>query len=251
MTSMHTVTAVIPTLDEAANLPHVLPHLPDLVTEVLIVDGHSTDDTVAVARRLRPDVRIVEQTGKGKGNALASGFAASTGDIIVMLDADGSTDPREIPRFVEALEAGADLVKGSRYMPEGGSEDLTHLRNLGNAALTHMVDGLFHVDYTDLCYGYMAFWRRCLPDLRVDCDGFEVETLITVRAAHAKLHVIEVPSVELPRVEGESHLHPVHDGTRVLHTILRERLSFHHARGEVPVWAAVAGTLVADPAPAR
>ena len=81
------------------------------------MDGHSKDDTVAVARGLRPDVRVVIQTHRGKGNALACGFAMCTGDIIVMLDADGSTDPREIPAFVSALIDGADFAKGSRYMP--------------------------------------------------------------------------------------------------------------------------------------
>jgi GT2 family glycosyltransferase len=102
-----TVSVIIPALNEARNLPHVLGRLPEGIDEVILVDGRSTDDTVAVARRLRPDVRVVEQTRKGKGNALACGFDAATGDIIVMIDADGSTDPAEIPRFVDALVAGA------------------------------------------------------------------------------------------------------------------------------------------------
>src|SRR5579871_2108700 len=89
------VSVVIPALNEAANLPHVLTRIPTFVDEVVLVDGRSIDDTVEVARRLRPDIRVVVQDGHGKGNALACGFAAATGDIIVMLDADGSTDPDE------------------------------------------------------------------------------------------------------------------------------------------------------------
>src|SRR5437868_14684742 len=105
------VSVVIPTLNEAENLPHVLPRIPDWVDEVLLVDGHSTDRTVEVARELRPDIRIMMQEGRGKGAALRTGFTAASGDLIVMLDADGSTDPAEIPAFVGALLAGADLAK--------------------------------------------------------------------------------------------------------------------------------------------
>lgn len=91
---------------------------------MVIVDGHSTDDTVAVALRHRPDATIVMQDRKGKGNALACGFKAATGDITVMLDADGSTDPAEIPRFVAALTNGFDFAKGTRFVTGGGSDDI-------------------------------------------------------------------------------------------------------------------------------
>ena len=242
-----TISAVIPTLNEAANLPHVLTALPDCVDELIIVDGNSVDDTIAVAQAIRPDVRIVLQDARGKGNALKCGFAAATGDIIVMLDADGSTDPAEIPGFVNALIEGADFAKGSRYMTGGGSEDLTLLRRLGNTFLTGTVNALFRVDYTDLCYGFMAFWRRCLPQLNVDCTGFEVETLLTLRAARADFAVAEVPSVERDRIHGESNLRPVRDGLRIMRTILRERFSRDRSAANAPAWAAVAGELAPLP----
>lgn len=237
------ITAVIPAMNEAQNLPHVLKRLPDMIDELILVDGHSVDDTIAVARALRPDVRVVTQTHRGKGNALACGFAVATGDIIVMLDADGSTDPAEIPAFVAELLEGADFAKGSRYMLGGGSEDLTATRRLGNAFLTRTVNALFNVDYTDLCYGYMAFWRRCLPQLTIDCTGFEVETLLTLRAARAELKIAEVPSVERNRIHGESNLRPVHDGLRVMRTILRERFKRDRTAAHAPAWAAITGEL--------
>src|SRR5580658_7518969 len=146
------VTVVIPTLNEARNLPHVLPSLPAGLHEVIVVDGHSVDDTVATARTLRPDVRVVMQNRKGKGNALACGFAAATGDIIAMVDADGSADPGEVPRFVEAVLAGADFAKGSRFIKGGGSSDLTRLRALGNRLLTGFFNACYGRKYTDLCY---------------------------------------------------------------------------------------------------
>jgi glycosyltransferase involved in cell wall biosynthesis len=218
------ISVVIPALNEAKNLPYVFAELPADIYEIVLVDGSSTDGTTEVARELFPAVRIVGQTRRGKGNALSCGFAACRGEIIVMLDADGSADPTEIPRFVEALVRGADFAKGSRFLDGGGSADITTIRRLGNACLGRLVNVLFGTRYTDLCYGYNAFWTRCLPDLSVDCDGFEVETLINIRAARAGLVVSEVPSYEQSRIYGESNLHAVRDGLRVLRTIMRERL---------------------------
>jgi glycosyltransferase involved in cell wall biosynthesis len=219
------VSVVIPTLNEEQNLPHVFARLPPALHELIVVDGHSTDRTVAVAQRLRPDARIVMQTGRGKGNALAAGFAMCTGDVVVTLDADGSTDAAEIPRFVAALCNGADFVKGSRFAQGGASSDITRIRKLGNRVLSATVNGLYGTSYTDLCYGYNAFWTRCLPYMHVDCDGFEVETLINVRIAKAGLVVHEVPSYEHNRIHGASNLSALRDGRRVLRTIACERVS--------------------------
>ncbi|GIF10062.1 glycosyltransferase family 2 protein [Actinoplanes teichomyceticus] len=229
------VSVVVPALNEAQNLPHVFARLPR-VDEVILVDGGSTDDTVAVARRLRPDIRVVTQNRRGKGNALACGFAACTGDIIVMIDADGSTDPGEIPSFVEALRAGADFAKGSRFQPGGGSADITRLRRAGNKALSVLVNVLFGTSYSDLCYGYNAFWACHLDVFGLDStspapegadgrlwgDGFEIETLLNLRAARARLAIEEVPSFEHNRIHGVSNLNALTDGIRVLRTIARE-----------------------------
>jgi glycosyltransferase involved in cell wall biosynthesis len=227
---------VIPTLNEERNLPHVFAKLPDGLDEVIVVDGGSRDRTVAVARELRPDVVIVQQTRTGKGNALACGFAACTSDIIVMIDADGSTDPAEIPSFVAELIAGADFVKGSRFDKGGHSHDITPLRKLGNDGLNLVVNVLFGTRFTDLCYGYNAFWRRVVPTLALPDptlprpsdgsklwgDGFEIETMINIRAAADGMKVGEVGSVEHARIHGQSNLNTFRDGFRVLRTIFSE-----------------------------
>jgi hypothetical protein len=139
-----------------------------------------------------------------------------------MLDADGSAEPSEIPRFVEALEAGADFAKGSRFLEGGGSTDITRLRSLGNAVLSGTANMLHGTHFTDLCYGYNAFWARCLPFISLDVPGFEVETLINLRIAAAGMKITEVPSYEADRISGASNLNTFRDGFRVLGTILSE-----------------------------
>ena len=217
-----TISVVIPTHNEAPNLCHVLPYMPAAVSEVILVDGHSVDNTIAEAQRLLPSIKIIKQVGKGKGDALRTGFAACTSDIIVTLDADGSADPAEIPHFVRVLLQGNDFAKGSRFLKGGGSNDITLLRRWGNATLSILVNLLFGTKFSDLCYGYNAFWKYCLDHVVVDCDGFEVETAINLRMHRAKLKMIEVPSFEHARIHGQSNLRTLRDGWRVLQTILRE-----------------------------
>jgi glycosyltransferase involved in cell wall biosynthesis len=248
------VSVVIPAKNEARNLPYVFALIPRTVHEVILVDGHSVDDTAAVARSLWPDVRIVEQNRTGKGNALACGFAAATGDIIAMVDADGSADPGEIPAFVRALLNGADFAKGTRCGPGGGSADLTRVRRAGNLAFSALFNVFYGTRYSDLCYGYNAFWRRLVPVLDLDSttpapedgqgklwgDGFEIETLIHIRVAQSGLKVTEVPSFEGSRIHGLSNLNTFGDGLRVLRTILKERrhsrLPDIAARVPEPAW---------------
>jgi glycosyltransferase involved in cell wall biosynthesis len=238
------VTVVIPTLNEARNLPHVFAKLPQGLHEVIVVDGNSVDDTVATARRLRPDVRVITQNRSGKGNALACGFAAATGDVVAMVDADGSADPAEIPQFVQALLDGADFAKGTRFAHGGGSCDITHLRRLGNWVLSTLVNVLCRTKYSDLCYGYNVFWRHHVPVFGLDVqqdipvgsgtrlwgDGFEVETLINIRIAQAGLKVKEVASYEHSRIHGVSNLNAVSDGWRVLRTIIAERYYYRQRK---------------------
>jgi glycosyltransferase involved in cell wall biosynthesis len=230
------ISVVIPARNEARNLEVILPELPP-VHQVILVDGSSVDDTIATALRVMPNIEIIRQTRTGKGNALACGFAAVTGDIVVMFDADGSADPAEIPHFVAALVAGADVAKGSRFCSGGGSEDITPFRRAGNYGLNTLTNILLGTRFTDLCYGYNAFWAHVLPRLDLPDttlplhadgkmhwgDGFEIETVLNCRFAIGGMRIVEVPSVERLRIHGESNLRAVHDGFRVLKTIWAER----------------------------
>ena len=227
------ITLLIFALNEAENLPYVIPGIPPIVDEIWLVDGHSTDGTIAVAKTLRPDIHVVYQDGEGKGDAIRCGIKCATGDIIVTIDADGSMDPNEIPRFVEPLLDGYHFVKGSRFFGGAGTADMPTHRVFGNKVFTLIVNLLFGGRFTDLCYGYNAFRREAVQKFEIASDGFEIETELNIKALKAGLRVKEVPSCEAARLNGKGHLRSMPDGWRILKTILKERFSRNGCRAVV------------------
>jgi glycosyltransferase involved in cell wall biosynthesis len=219
------ITALICTLNEEQNLPHVLPRIPVWVSEVLVVDGHSTDQTVAVARQIRPDIRILKQPGQGKGDALRYGIELASGDIIVTLDADGSTDPVDLPGFINPLLNGYEFAKGSRFRQELPHNKPWH-RLLGNWLIVLTFNILFLKKYTDLCAGYYSFWKKAIGRVALKTnDGFEDEPLINTRVAKAGLRVIEVGYVDRGRIKGKTNAPSWRQGYKSIKTIIRERFS--------------------------
>jgi glycosyltransferase involved in cell wall biosynthesis len=216
------VSVILPALNEAEGLRAILPRVPDSVSELIVVNGPSTDGTEEVVRELRPDAILLRQLGRGKGNALKHGLAVASGDIIVTMDADGSMNPEDIPLFVAELRRGADFVKGSRSLPGAGSADFTLVRRVGNDALTRFANTLFGAQYTDITYGYNAYWRSTIRHLGWLAEGFEFEIQAAVRAVTVGMRTAEVAAHESARIGGASKLNPLRDGMAIVRILLAE-----------------------------
>lgn len=261
------VSAVIPARNEAANIPWVIRRLPSFVAEVIVVDGSTDDETAVAALSCGPHVRVIRQAPAGKGAALTAGLAAAGGEVAVILDADGSMDPAEVPSLIAALLGGADVAKGSRTIAGAGSADLSWLRRRGNAVLTATANRLYRRRWSDLCYGYAALWTDLLPALDLERTavrapgaglagralrrvrrgvdyghGFEIEAILLARCARLGLRIAEVPSYEHPRRSGHSQLVTFRDGARVLTALLAE------SRYRAPAAPAVSRTYPIVPA---
>lgn len=218
------ITVLICTLNEEATIADVLSRVPVWVDEILLIDGHSSDSTVEKAYQARPEIRIVYQPGRGKGNALKCGVQQATGDIIVTLDADGQTDPGEMSKFVEPLLTGYDWAKGSR-LAYGRPPKMPWHRWLGNKVLAITSNILHDTRYTDICSGYNGFWKQAFQRLDLDYDGFEMEQQMLVKIKKAGLKVIEVACYDAGRIGGVTKTRDVKQGFVDWVTIIRER--FH------------------------
>lgn len=218
------ISIVIPTLNEAENIKEVFPNIPEFVDEIVVVDGNSIDGTREEILKFRNDVQIVVKKPSGKGAAMKNGFEKATGDLIVIMDADGSHNPGEIKALLEPILDGYDVANGSRLLPGGGSDDFTPFRRLGNKIFVTMVNSMYGSNYTDLCYGYRAFKKEALEKIQCCSNGFEIETEQSILMKKAGLKVKEVPSFESRRKNGNSNLRAFRDGYRILKVIVKEYL---------------------------
>jgi glycosyltransferase involved in cell wall biosynthesis len=218
------ISVIVCARNEADNLPHVLPKIPDWIDEVILIDGHSSDSTIETAKKICPQVRILNQPGQGKGNAIKYGVNHAVGDIIVTLDADGQTNPADISRFIEPVARGYDLAKGTRFA-RGRPVHMPFYRWLGNQVLVMTSNILFKTQYTDICSGFNAFWKQSFLRLELVNDGFELEQEMNVKAWKKGLKVIEVNHEDCRRLGSSSKVSSIKQGFKDLWTIIKER--FH------------------------
>ena len=216
------ISVVIPTLNEDKNIGRVIPRVKTALKgkkyEIIVVDGHSTDKTVQIAKEMGAKIIYDEM---GKGSALAKGLTKSNGNIIVAMDADLSTDPKELGMLIHGIKLGYDVCMGSRFMAGGSSEDISLIRRLGNRFFVSLVNALFRSNYSDMCYGYRSFNRNAVNKLNLKEPGFGIETEISIKSQKRGLKVLEVPSVEKKRVAGEAKLMTFRDGYVILRAIIR------------------------------
>jgi glycosyltransferase involved in cell wall biosynthesis len=216
------ISVVIPALNEEKNIAIVLGNMPSFVDEVVVVDGYSKDRTSQIALELGAKV-IFDRIGKG--SALRNGLEEARGDIIITMDADCSHGEEEMIRLVEAIRSGYDVCMASRFIEGGGTEDMTLVRKIGNRLFVTLVNLIWGTRYSDLCYGYRSFRKDCIGLLDLKCNDFGIETEISIKTAKKKLKVIEVPSFEKGRKEGEGKLKTFRDGFHILRRIVIEALS--------------------------
>jgi glycosyltransferase involved in cell wall biosynthesis len=218
------VSLIVPTHNEARGLRRLLPAIPSVVDEIIIVDWASTDDSRDVIEYIRPDAIVVEQEGRGKGAAIKQGLALAKGHILVTCDGDGSMDPLDMLDALNMLIGdNFDFVKGSRCKPGGGSSDFTKWRNFGNNVLTWCANQIADMNWTDITYGFNAYHRRVMPVTEGLADGFAFEIQLAARLSRSDFKIGEFTSWESPRVGGESKLNSIRDGLRILRVLIHER----------------------------
>jgi glycosyltransferase involved in cell wall biosynthesis len=222
--AINRIVAVIPAKNEASSVGSIVNRVSRYVSQVTVIDGNSTDNTFTNAKTA--GAQVILQKESGKGSALRQAFMEVQGDLVVIMDADGSMRPKEIPRFMKIFEGNPeiDIVKGSRFLGDGYSEDISILRRIGNMFFVLLVNLFWSTKYTDLCYGFGAFKASAMEKLvpLLESKNFEIETEIAIKAKRLGLKVLEVPSVELRREHGKSNLNTIRDGTQILLRILKE-----------------------------
>jgi len=222
------ISLVIPTLNESKNIKEIFPKIPDFIDEIIVVDGNSIDGTREEIFKFNKNAKIIVEKPIGKGAALDTGFRNASGDLIIMMDADGSHDPDEIRALLDPVLDGFDVSTASRMLPGAGSDDITAFRRFGNRVFVSMVNSMFGANYTDICYGYRAFKKEALEKINCCSIGFEIETEQCIRMRKKGLRVKEVPSFEGNRKNGNSNLNSIKDGWRIFKIILKEYFNEIH-----------------------
>ncbi len=216
------ISVVIPTLNEEGNIANVISGIGKVLRnykyEIIVVDGHSKDKTVMIAKRL--GARVIYDN-LGKGSALVRGLNKAGGDVLISMDADMSNEPKELIALITNIEKGYDMCAGSRFMKGGGSEDIPFIRKIGNKFFVHLVNAIFRAQFTDMCYGYRSFSRTAFGKLRLKEKGFGIETEINIQAVKAGLKIKEIPSFEKKRESGQGKLRTFRDGYVIFRTIVK------------------------------
>jgi dolichol-phosphate mannosyltransferase len=200
------ITLIVPAKNEGATIEDVLKSCRPLVDDIMVVDGHSTDNTREIA--LKMEARVVTDDGKGKGDGVRVGIQEASGDIVVFIDADGSHDPKDIPRLVRPIQEGrADLVIGSRMT--GGSDELhgdinRFIRMTGSHIILLLINYRWNIRLTDVQNGFRAINTQVARKLNLKENSHSIEQEMVMKCAKQGYRLAEVPSHEYERRHGKS-----------------------------------------------
>lgn len=216
------VSIVAVCLNEAKSILRILDNIPeDLVDEILVIDGHSTDGTFELVKNAGYD--IILQEGKGRGNAFKTGFKNVSGDLVVMLSTDGNERPGDIKKLIDKANEGYDMVIATRF-GFGRSEDVTPIRNIGNYLFTELCNLVSGLNATDSMNGFRILTKEAIKKMNIESNRFDIEGEITIKAGKLKLKVAEIPTIEDERDHSDSKLRTFKDGGIILKRIIKEAL---------------------------
>lgn len=217
---MNKVSVIIPTLNEADSITEVLDQIPkEVVDEIIVVDGHSEDGTVDLVREL--GYKVIYQEGKGYGAAFSTGVRYAQGDILILMDGDGSPNPKDIPSLLKKINEGYDIVLGSRYLSKAGSEDDTVIRYIGNKVFTFIVNKIHNMNISDSLYMFAAVKRKVFESIKLESSDFGYSVEFPIKAHKAGFKFAEVASLERKRVSGKSRVNAFWDGLKILWVIMK------------------------------
>ncbi len=224
-------TLLLPTLNEIEAIQVIVPQIrKEWVDETIVIDGGSTDGTVEFMRG--HGFTVLSQTGRGFGRGMREGMHAASGDIVIEFTPDGNSIPADIPRIIDKMNEGYDLIIGSRYLGGAKSDDDDWLTAKGNWLFTTVVNVLFWTRYTDVLVGFRAYRRQPALRLHMDAPGLSWPCQSSMRFARAGLRVGEIPASEPARIGGERKMRPFKTGMEITKLILRDFFTFRAGKEE-------------------
>ena len=222
-----TVSIIIPALNEEDTIAKVIDEIPkkDLQkvgyrVEIIVIDNNSTDGTAETAKE--KGVKVIAEPVKGKGRAIRTAFKSVSGDFIFMLDADYTYPATYIPRMLEVLQEGQDVVIGSRLKGQMGKGAMSKMNLVGNRLLVFIANILYGTRISDLCTGYWGLTRRVIDNMELDAKGFELEAAMFAEITKKSYSIAEVP-IFYRRRATPSKLSPLKDGFKIGWTLLKKR----------------------------